>query len=121
MFVNKFNLVIYMCITLLFTQWSGLHIHIDMDSLDSSSHISKLHGFDVDEHDHGSEVDVELQELSSSVYKLIHLFVLVVFIIVAANLFAWSIIPPPSKLPFYRRLDYWRPILRAPPIPNSSI
>lgn len=97
-------------------QLSGLHLHVDVGSPDSSSHISKLHGLDDDGHDHGTETEVDLFEVSSSAYKLVHLFLLTTFIIVAVNLATRLNIPPPSYQSLYRRLNYWRPILRAPPI-----
>ena len=116
MLENKSILITYMSIALLFVQLSGLHLHVGVDSLDSSSHISKLHGLDDDEHDHGIETEVDLFEVNSSTYKLVHLFLLAVFIIVAVNLATRLYIPPPSNRTLYRRLDFWRPILRAPPI-----
>lgn len=109
-------LIIYMCIALLSVQWSGLHLHVDMDAHDSSSHISKLHGFDADKHDHESDVDVQLFDLSSSWYKLIQYFILATLILYAASLFSRVNLPPPSKHYCYNKYHFFRPILRAPPL-----
>jgi hypothetical protein len=96
-------------------QWSGAHLHVDIGSQDSSLHIFKLHGLDLDSHEHDTEFDVELFETSSSWYKLVKLFILAAITIFTANLFVQLNSRPPYKQPSYRQLDYWRPILRAPP------
>jgi hypothetical protein len=110
------SLIIYMCVALLSVQWSGLHLHVDLDAHDSTPHISNLHGFDTDKHDHEADVDVQLFDLSSSWYKLIQFFILATLVLFVASIFTRANLPPPSKHYCYHRYHFLRPILRAPPL-----
>ena len=110
------TLIIYICIALLTMQWSGLHLHVDMDAKDSSPHISKFHGLATDGHDHEADAEVQLFELSASWYKLIQFFVLTTLVLFAANIFTRMNLPPPFRHYLYQRHHFWRPVLRAPPL-----
>lgn len=110
------GLVIYMCSALLFMQWTGTHLHVDIGSHDFAPHASQLHGLDPHDDDHGAEVDVQVFELSAGWFKLIQFFVFTVLLLLTAVIVGQAILAPKFQYSSYQRPSFWRPILRAPPI-----
>jgi hypothetical protein len=112
--------VIYMCSSLLFIQWSGMHMHSSANDLDNSLHTSYLHGFDTDHHSHEvgyheNDVDIDLFEINHSWTKQIQFFILIAIVLIAnLNFFTFIRPPPLSRISLYI-FSYLRPILRAPP------
>lgn len=114
---NAKFLIIYMCLTLLFLQWSGMHYHVSEDEHASELHIGHVHALDLEDHghEHDSDFDVSLFELTANWFKQIQnaiIFTLALILFVTSAIVIW---PPPFKSTLYQRHDYWRPALRGPP------
>jgi hypothetical protein len=118
MYPKKTLFLLYICSALLFMQMSGIHIHINLKS--SGEPVThNLNLFDLNDHnsahDHESNIDVDIFELSTTWSKIFQFFIVTVFLMLALirlGKYAWS---PPS-LPFNtRHKHFWRPVLRAPP------
>ncbi len=111
-------LVVYMCLALLFLQWSGMHFHVSTEDYASELHIGHIHTLDLHDHDHdhhASGFDVSLFELAANWLKQIQnifTFTLVLILFVSSAIVVWS---PPFKNILYQRHTYLRPVLRGPP------
>lgn len=115
---NAKSLVMYMCLTLLFLQWSGMHFHVSAEDFASELHVGHIHTLDQpgQDHDHyASDFDVSLFELAANWLKQIQnvfTFTLALILFVSSAIIVW---PPPFKNILYHRHAYWRPTLRGPP------
>ena len=111
-------LVLYMCSSLLFMQWSGMHMHSSINEHASSLHTSYLHGFDTDHHsndaDHHDDVDINLFEVNHSWNKQIQFIIIAILLIANLNLVTFIRSPHSNRISLYI-FSYLRPILRAPP------
>ena len=116
MVAKKILLLVYVCCALLFMQFSGIHIHIDLDSSDKAS-IHQLNLYDVKDHvsDHDTDIDLDIFELNTNWSKVFQYFVVSAFLLLgvfAAGKYFW---PPPLLKRKLARKYFWRPVLRAPP------
>ena len=108
-----------MCFSLLFIQWSGMHIHSSVNDQDSALHTAYLHGFDADHHDneaeHHDDVDINLFEINQSWNKKIQFAIIIVILLIAIlNLVTFIRSSPLNRISLHIS-PYLRPILRAPP------
>lgn len=116
---NKIYLVIYMCLTMLLMQWSGMHYHVGIDEHSNELHIGHVHVLDMEDHGHShdnSDFDVSFFELSANWFKQIQnalMFTLAVILFITA---ITIVFPPPLRSILHQRHSYLRPILRGPPI-----
>ena len=111
---------VYLCIAFLFVQWSGLHLHINIDGHSNALHVSHVHGIDLEDHghghDHNTDIDVSLFELSGNWFKQIQnvlIFTLTLILSVTTTILVW---PPSFNNTLSQRHAYLRPVLRGPPI-----
>jgi hypothetical protein len=103
--------------SMLFIQVGGLHQHVSLDDGAGGLHGSHLHHVDHGDHDHESEVDVEIFDLGVAYSKtMLFLVALFLTILVCSRAVRATIFPRTNRL-FQFRHAHWRPPLRAPPIP----
>ncbi len=111
--------VIYMCLSLLFIQWSGLHFHVNMGDEVNALHTTHVHGIGShdhhNDHNHESDIDVSLFELGTNWFKQIQYAIVLTVALILAVTSVIVVWPPPFQSQFYSRFAYWRPILRGPP------
>lgn len=108
-------IILYVIVTLLFMQWSGIHLHVNTHTHDAPPHLSHLHSLDHQQDGHKQDVDVDLADISTSWFKLLQFFMLSAFILLCLSLSEKSLRLPPFLQRFHSKQSYWRPILRAPP------
>jgi len=118
MSTNKTLFLLYVCTALLFMQFSGIHIHVDLESSDETvTHNLNLYDIEdhVSAHDHQSSIDIDIFELSTSWSKIFQYFIVTVFLLLCFFLTGKHFFPPPLAQFKFTKRHYWRPILRAPP------
>jgi len=112
------SIVTLACICMLALQFSGLHLHVGTADDRAEMHGTHLHQAVLlaQDHDHSTEVDVELLEQFARHWsKVIALISQVILLIMAVWILrpTWS---PPLKSGKTGRRLHWRPLLRAPPL-----
>ena len=110
-------LIVFMCLSLLTVQMSGLHLHVNADSQSGALHGTHLHDADIDGHghDHDAEIDVSPLDNGATWSKLIPFLVSLVFVLLTIIRTSTTVWPPlVERLPTRHR-SRWRPPLRAPP------
>lgn len=109
------SIIFYIIGALLFMQWSGIHLHINIDSSDAVPHLSQLHGLDQEHDEHESDIDVSLADISTSWFKLVQFFIVSALILFGLPAKSQTLRPPPLLRHFNSKHSYRRPVLRAPP------
>ena len=117
MVAKKILVLVYICCALLFMQFSGIHIHVDPDSLDSAS-AHHLHVYDLKDHvaNHDADIDLNIFELNTNWSKIFEYFVVTAFLLLSLSVSGRYFPPPPLFKRKPARKYFWRPVLRAPPV-----
>ena len=110
-------LIAIMCLSLLFMQLSGLHLHVSAGNHSGALHGTHLHNADFDGHgrDHDADVDISPFEPGTASSKLIPFLIALVFVLLSVVWASKMVWPPLVEHITLRGRYYWRPPLRAPP------
>ncbi len=114
-------LIAFMCVSLLATQASGLHLHVNVENPDVALHGTHIHDTGADEsgHNHAADIDVLSFETGTGWAKLmpfiVNLFI-ILLVTLAAQPLVWRTIIDNS--PRCHR-SCTPPPLRAPPAIHS--
>lgn len=106
-----------MCLSLLATQMSGLHLHVSADGERAALHGTHIHDTDPDTHGHRHDDDTDVSpfEPGGAWSKLILFIVALVFTLLAMVWAGKTVWPPRVERLSTRHRSRWRPPLRAPP------
>lgn len=115
--LTTFAILAFVCISLLFVQFSGLHQHVNTQGLDSGIHATHVHVVDPDHHDHAADVDVSFYELGVTWSKIMSFLVVLALTLLITGRATESISFLYNHLLHPCRRSRWRPPLRAPPLP----
>ena len=116
MVAKKVLVLVYICSALLFMQFSGIHIHVDLDSLDNAG-AHHLNLYDLKDHvsHHDADIDLNIFELNTNWSKIFQYFVVTAFLLLSLFVNGKYFCPPPLLKRKPARKYFWRPVLRAPP------
>jgi len=111
-------LAIFIVISLVSMQASGIHLHVNAAGA-GGFHGTHVHEADLNDHGHIGDTDVSLFELIRSVnqtFPFIAAFILSLLVVTRYHTHLWAF---DTGLLRPRRRSRWRPPLRAPPLPLS--
>ena len=111
-------LAIFITITLVSMQASGIHLHVNTAGA-GGIHSSNIHESGLNDQDHFGDTDVSLFEVISSATQaayFVAVFVFALLVVTKCEAHLWA---ASTRRLGPRHRSRWRPPLRAPPAPSS--